>query len=372
MIESISSDLLFMKDVIRLARKGAGYTSPNPMVGALVVKNGKVLGRGYHRRFGGPHAEVYALEEAGGETKGATLYVNLEPCVHFGNTPPCADRVIEAGISKVVVGNRDPNPLVNGAGVRKLREAGIEVTLSVYEKQGAALNEAYFTYIVRKRPFVILKWAQSLDGRIATQNNKSQWISNEKSRKMVHKIRREADAILVGAGTVHYDDPLLTVRYVKGKQPWRLVVTRKLSINPESRLFNDGFVAKTVIFTLEKNSKNRKSFQDKGITVIVMDPDPDGNINTAQILSWMSEKQLMSLLVEGGKEVLTYFLTAGLVDKLMVFIAPKLFGQGLDAIGDLAIRSMKDIIKPEQSKFRKVGSDILFEAYLKKNPCLQD
>lgn len=372
MTESLTSDLIYMKEVNRLARRGAGSTSPNPMVGALVVKNGEVLGRGYHRKFGGPHAEVYALKEAGGKSKGATLYINLEPCVHFGNTPPCADRVIEAGISKVVLSNRDPNPLVNGAGVRKLREAGIKVKLSVGEKQGAVLNEAYFTYVVRKRPFVTLKWAQSLDGRIATQSNKSQWITNEKSRKIVHKIRSEADAILVGAGTVNYDDPELTVRYVKGKQPWRLIVTRKLSVNPESRLFNDVFAPKTVIFTLEKNGKKRKIFQDKGITVKIMDPDSDGYINLAHILSWMWEKQLISLLVEGGKELLTFFLSAGLADKLMVFIAPKLFGHGLDAIGDLAISSMKDVIKPEQPKFHKVGSDILFEAYLKKNPCLQD
>ena len=372
MKENKNIDQLYLKKAMRLARKGAGYTSPNPLVGAFVVKNGEVFGRGFHRQFGGPHAEVFALQEAKENAAGSTLYVNLEPCVHFGNTPPCVDRIIETGISKVVISNRDPNPLVNGSGIRRLREAGIEVNLSVCEREGLILNEAYFTAMSKNRPFVILKWAQSIDGKITGQNKKSAWISNEKSRKAVHKLRKEVDAILVGAGTVNHDNPQLTVRSVKGAQPWRLILSRKLSVNRKSQLFNDEFVSKTAIFTLEKKTEKRNYFQDKGVQVILLEPDRNGDADLSQILSWMMEKQLISLLVEGGKEVLTSFFTAGLVDKLMIFVAPKLFGRGIEAIGGPALGTGKDVIEPKLTKFRKVGSDILFEAYLSEIPCSQD
>jgi len=363
MRKNLDKDQYYIKKTFQLARKGAGYTSPNPLVGAILVNNDEVVGQGCHKNYGGPHAEIFALEQAGKEAKGATLYVNLEPCSHFGQTPPCVDRVIETGISKVVISNCDPNPLVNGSGIRKLKDAGIKVKLSVLEEEGLKLNEAYFTYVIQQRPFVILKWAQSIDGRIATKNYESSWISNEKSRKIVHEIRRDVDAVLVGVGTVNHDNPQLTVRHINGKQPWRLILDRELEITLNSQIILDKFAQQTVIFTTEKNQEKINKVQKNGVQVVVLETKSDQMIS--QILTWMAKRKMISLLVEGGGEVLTSFLKADLVDKLMVFVAPKLLGQGINAVGDLSVLSMNEIINLKNTKFQKVGSDMLIEAYLK-------
>ena len=367
MEQILKIDQFFMKRALRLAYRGVGKTSPNPMVGTVVVKNEEVVGQGYHKKYGGPHAEIYALDQAKEKTKGATLYVNLEPCSHFGNTPPCVDRVIKAGISRVVICNQDPNPLVSGGGVQKLEEAGINVQLSVLEEEGLRLNEAYFTFITQKRPFVILKWAQSLDGKIATKTKESAWISNEKSRKIAHQLRKEVDAVLVGAGTVIKDNPRLTVRHVKGRQPWRLVLDQNLEINLDVNLLNDDFYSKTVIFTSSENLVKIKEIQQKNIEVVSLKLEKNGFIDLSQITNWMAEKRMISLLVEGGSQVLTSFIKAGLGDKLMVFVAPKLFGTGIDAVCDLDVQKMDQIINLKNSKYKKLGSDILMEAYFKEN-----
>lgn len=355
-----------MKKAFSLAKRGAGNTSPNPLVGAVVVKNGDIVGQGYHKQYGGPHAEVFALEQAGGRAKGAVLYVNLEPCSHHGKTPPCVDRVIQAGVDRVVISNRDPNPLVDGGGIEKLKAAGIDVTLSVLEETGRKLNEAYFTFITQKRPFVILKWAQSLDGRIATLHHDSSWISNEKSRKIVHELRKNVAAVLVGSGTVNDDNPQLTVRHVKGKQPLRLVLDRHLEINPDSQLLHDPFAEKTVIFTVAEDPEKSSRLQSDGARVIRLHPDRNGNINLNDVTGWLTAELHSSLLVEGGREVLTSFLKAGLADKIWVFIAPKLIGRGIEAVGDLDVRSMRDVIALHEVKIKNIAGDFLYEAYLNR------
>lgn len=353
-----------MRKAMRLARKGEGSTSPNPLVGAVVVKQENIVGEGFHHQFGGPHAEVFALNSAGSNAYGSDLYVNLEPCNHFGKTPPCVDRVIESGITRVVISNRDPNPIVNGAGLKKLRDAGISIETDVLADDGEKLNEAYFKFVRTGKPFVILKWAQSLDGRIATRSFDSNWISNVKSRRKVHQLRKSVDAVLVGSGTLNHDDPQLTVRHVKGKQPWRIVVTDNLDVPIESKLFSDKFKTKTVIFSTESDAKKIARFESLGVNLEILKNGIGGDSTFNQILEWMSKKNLISLLVEGGKSMITSFIKTGLADKLMIFIAPKLIGEGIEAVGDLAIQTMMDSAELKMVTHKKYGTDILVEGYL--------
>ena len=348
---------------MKLAKKGEGSTSPNPLVGTVVVKDGQIVGEGYHRNYGGSHAEVFALNNAGSDAYRSDLYVNLEPCNHYGKTPPCVKRVIESGVSRVIIANLDPNPMVNGAGLKKLQDAGISIETNILADDGEKLNEAYFKYARTGKPFVILKWAQSLDGRIATRSFHSSWISNEKSRKKVHQLRKSVDAVLIGAGTVKHDNPQLTVRHVKGKQPWRIVVSRNLDIPFESKLFNDEFRNKTVVFTAKTDAKKINKFEKLGVHLEFINNENDRSTFN-QILEWMSKKNLISLLVEGGKSILTSFIKTGLADKLMIFVAPKLIGEGIDAIGDLSIHSMMDSTELKKTSYKKIGTDILIEGYL--------
>lgn len=352
-----------MRRVMKLAKKGEGSTSPNPLVGTVVVKDGQIVGEGYHRNYGGSHAEVFALNNAGSDAYRSDLYVNLEPCNHYGKTPPCVKRVIESGVSRVIIANLDPNPMVNGAGLKKLQDAGISIETNILADDGEKLNEAYFKYARTGKPFVILKWAQSLDGRIATRSFQSNWISNEKSRKKVHQLRKSVDAVLIGAGTVKHDNPQLTVRHVKGKQPWRIVVSRNLDIPFESKLFNDEFRNKTVVFTAKTDAKKINKFEKLGVHLEFINNENDRSTFN-QILEWMSKKNLISLLVEGGKSILTSFIKTGLADKLMIFVAPKLIGEGIDAIGDLSIHSMMDSTELKKTSYKKIGTDILIEGYL--------
>ena len=352
-----------MQRVMKLAKKGEGSTSPNPLVGTVVVKDGQIVGEGYHRNYGGSHAEVFALNNAGSDAYLSDLYVNLEPCNHYGKTPPCVNRVIESGVSRVIIANLDPNPMVNGAGLKKLQDAGISIETNILADDGEKLNEAYFKYARTGKPFVILKWAQSLDGRIATRSFQSNWISNEKSRKKVHQLRKSVDAVLIGAGTVKHDNPQLTVRHVKGKQPWRIVVSRNLDIPFESKLFNDEFRNKTVVFTAKTDAKKINKFEKLGVHLEFINNENDRSTFN-QILEWMSKKNLISLLVEGGKSILTSFIKTGLADKLMIFVAPKLIGEGIDAIGDLSIHSMMDSTELKKTSYKKIGTDILIEGYL--------
>lgn len=267
----MKDDEHWMKRVLRLAEKGRGRTSPNPMVGAVLVKNGKVVGEGYHAKAGEVHAEIIAIGRAGKKAQGATLYVNLEPCAHYGKTPPCAPALVEAGVKKVVVGMEDPNPLVKGRGLEILRKAGLDIEVGILEKECLRLNECFLKYILKKEPFVILKVAATLDGKIATRNGDSKWISGEISRRLVHRFRDEVDGVLVGIGTILKDDPMLTTRLRGGRNPYRIILDSRMRI-PEKAKVIEISPSKTVIATTAMAPKKKiESFEEKGIKVLMLD-----------------------------------------------------------------------------------------------------
>lgn len=324
-----------MKKALDLAKKGMGYTSPNPLVGAVLVKDGKVIGKGYHRFYGGPHAEVYAIEDAGTEARGATLYVNLEPCSHYGKTPPCALKIIEAGIKRVVVAMEDPNPLVSGKGIKLLKEAGIEVEVGLMEGEARRLNEIFLKYISTDLPFVIIKIAQTLDGYLATGTGDAKWITNREARLYGHKLRHQVDAILVGIGTVLADNPSLTTRLPAGggRDGIRIVLDSKLRIPPEARIINQDSPAKTIIACGQEVDQNKMlRLQDKkGVEILPLPLNREGRIPLRELLSRFHSDGISSILVEGGSRVNYSFLKSGLVDRVYTFIAPKILG-GSDGI----------------------------------------
>jgi diaminohydroxyphosphoribosylaminopyrimidine deaminase/5-amino-6-(5-phosphoribosylamino)uracil reductase len=354
------SDDSYMAAALRLARKGAGFVSPNPLVGAVVVKGGRIVGRGYHARYGGPHAEVVALAEAGDAANAATLYVTLEPCAHYGKTPPCVEAILEAGISRVVVGMRDPNPLVNGKGIEALSKRGVAVVVGVREEECRQLNQSYIKYITTGLPFVTLKIAQSLDGKIATVTGHSKWISCERARAFVRRARAQFDAILVGAGTVRADDPELTPLDKTGPIPKRIVVDDQLVIPLDSRLLTDDYATKTIVVTTTSASPEKvRRIEERGARVIMLEADNGGLIPFRTLWQKLGEMQITSVLVEGGQQVFTQALLSGQTDRLMVFLAPKLLGKGLDALGDLGVRNVNAAIEVADVAIRKVGKTLL-------------
>lgn len=353
-----------MKRVLRLARKGEGKTSPNPMVGALVVRDGHVVGKGYHRKAGEPHAEVIALEEAGERARGATLYVNLEPCTHFGRTPPCSPRVIDSGVRRVVIGMKDPNPLVSGRGISTLSEAGLEVEVGVLEEACRALNEAFCKYILRKEPFVVLKAAMTLDGKVATREGDSKWISCEASRRWVHRLRSVVDGVVVGIGTVLKDDPLLTARLDGRRNPLRIVLDSRLRIPENARVIGEDPRQLIVATTEASPVTKRLALEKRGVHVEVFDSQ-NGRVNLRSFLLGMGAMGVTSLLVEGGSVVNGAFLDQGLVDKVILFIAPKLIGDGeaLPVFGGRGVSRLNDAIAVKGMRVRRLGDDLLVEGY---------
>lgn len=358
-----------MKRVLRLARQGEGRTSPNPMVGAMVVREDVLIGKGYHRKAGEPHAEVLALEEAGERARGATLYVNLEPCTHYGRTPPCVPRVIEAGVKRVVIGMRDPNPRVAGRGISTLSEAGLEVNVGILEEECRELNEAFCKYIVKKEPFVILKAAMTLDGKIATRNGDSKWISSDASRQWVHRLRNAVDGVVVGIGTVLRDDPRLTARVKGGRNPLRIVLDSRLSIPESAHVIGDD-PSRLIVATTEASSpRKRLELERKGVQVEVLD-SRNGRVDLRSFLSTMGAREITSLLVEGGKEVNGAFLDEGLVDKLILFIAPKLVGDGeaLPVFGGKGVSRVSDAIQVKDMRVQRLGGDLMVIGYPASSP----
>jgi len=362
----------WMKRALLLARKGKGRTSPNPLVGAVLVKRGKVVGEGYHAKAGEAHAEIVALQKAGKKARGSTLYVNLEPCTHYGKTPPCAPAVIHAGVRRVVVGMVDPNPLVKGKGISTLKKAGVDVHCGTLEKECKTLNEAFCKYILRKEPFVILKAAATLDGRTATRNGESKWISNEASRRLVHRLRSEVDAVVVGVGTVLKDDPLLTARIRGGRDPVRIILDSHLRIPEDARVIGLSS-SRTLIATTPLAPKKKVERLEKTGARVLFIESRKGRVDLRAFLSRMGEMGMMSLLVEGGSRVNGAFLDEGLVDKLLLFLSPRVMGdplalgifqgRGVDRLDDSA--SVKDV------RVRRIGEDILVEGYMegRVEPC---
>lgn len=341
-----SEDEKYIRIALGLAAKAKGMTSPNPCVGAVVVKGGRIVGKGYHRFAGGAHAEIYALRQAGKKAKGATLYVSLEPCSHFGRTPPCVDAIISTGIRRVVAAMKDPNPANNGKGLRILRRNGIKTDAGILEDEARNLNEDFIKYITKKMPFVTVKAAQSLDGKIATRTGDSKWITGRPAREFVHVLRSEVDAIMVGAGTVLKDDPLLTVR-LKGrkvKQPLRIILAGRSKIPPKSRILN---------------SKG-------GGVIIARSKEKSGRVDIRPLLKELAKREITSVLIEGGGETIASAFEAGVVDKVYFFIAPKVIG-GRDATTSVEGEGIEKAVRAiglERTSFRKIGDDILIEGYV--------
>ncbi len=366
----IKSDLdeFYIAECLALAVKGAGYVSPNPMVGAVIVKNGRIISRGYHQKFGEAHAEVHALSNARGKVRGATLYVNLEPCNFYGKTPPCTDAVISSGISRVVVGTIDQNPMVAGGGIRRLGRAGISVTVGVLEEECRKLNESFFKFVRKHTPFVTLKVAQTLDGKIADKNGASKWITNRMSRTLVHQMRSRYDAVLVGAGTVHADDPQLTVRQVKGRNPVRVILSRSLDISPDAKVFSGP--GRTLLFTDPQAARRRgariRELIRRGTEIIDIAAHRNGKFPIPKILESLGQRGIASVLVEGGASTYSAFLHQGCVDKVLFFVAPKIVGNGLDAFGELSGRVLGKGVEFTNISSWNLDGDILIEAYVKK------
>jgi diaminohydroxyphosphoribosylaminopyrimidine deaminase/5-amino-6-(5-phosphoribosylamino)uracil reductase len=338
------------------------------MVGAVIVRNGKIIGRGYHKKCGDYHAEINAINNVKGSIRGSTIYINLEPCSHYGRTPPCVDTLIKKGLKRVVVGTHDHNPEVNGKGIKILRSKGIKVDVGILDTECRQLNEHYFKFIKSGIPYVTAKYAQSLDGRIATKTGDSQWISSEASRKYVHFLRSTNDGIMVGAGTVIADNPQLTVRHVKGKNPLRIIVDSKLRIPIKSSVLTDDNPHQTIIATTS-NTPARKitAIKKLGVEVLVVRKERNGKVSFSSLLKELGKREIMSVLVEGGSGMITALLKVNLVDKMIIPISPRILGKGLEAIGDLNINKIKDAIKFSSFKTMKKGDDLIFEGTILKD-----
>ena len=363
-------DELYMRECLALARKGAGRVSPNPMVGAVIVRKGRVIGRGYHRRFGGPHAELDAIGHAKGSLEGATIYVNLEPCNIFGKTPPCTDLIIRSGISRVVAGMADPNPAVNGSGIRQLRKAGLQVHAGVLEAECRELNESFVRFITRKLPFVTLKVAQTLDGRISDPRGNSKYITGPQSLKAVHRLRSQVDAIVVGAGTVNADDPLLTVRLVRGRNPARVILSGKLTVREDAHVFSGRAPGAVLLFCDERYARRQpdklKRLQARGVEVVALRGRTQGVLPLHTVLQRLAARGMASVLVEGGTATYSRFLEQGAADKLLFFIAPKILGPGAGSFDDIPPRHLNKAIRLKALPPASIGSDILIEAYVEQ------
>ena len=328
MAKAVNEHERWMSEALELARRGRGRTSPNPMVGCVIVRGGAVVGRGWHKRAGAPHAEVPALKQAGARARGATLYVTLEPCSHTGRTPPCAPRIVEADVARVVAAAKDPNPLVSGRGFRILRRAGIEVVTGVLKEQAAALNEAYFHFITTGKPFVIMKGAMTLDGKIATSGGESKWITGAGARRDVHELRREADAVLVGVGTLLKDDPSLDCRLPGNPpQPLRVVLDSNLRTRPGLKFCRNAVDGKSVIITgAGADPRKAVRLEKLGCTVLRVRTLKNGRPAVPAALDALAKMDVTNVLVEGGGAVHDAFLRAGCVNKVVVYVAPKILG----------------------------------------------
>ena len=357
-------DERYMKAALTLALKGRGGVSPNPMVGAVVVRDGQIVGKGYHKKAGLPHAEISALEVSGEAAKGAILYVNLEPCNHRGKTPPCTDKIIEAGIGEVVIAIKDPNPLNSGEGARRLKSAGIKVKTGILESEARQLNEVFIKFIKTGEPFVIAKMAMSLDGKIATRTGESRWITGIKARKYVQKLRSEVDAVLVGINTVIKDDPELKVKNGKNKEkPIRIVLDSQARIPLEARVLSGK--PKTIIVTTKYATISKvKELKEAGAEVLIAG-ERGGRIDLKELMKKLGKLEITSFLLEGGGEVLSSALSARIVDKALFFIAPKIIG-GRDApttVGGEGIESISEAVLLKKIKVRRFGEDVLIEGY---------
>lgn len=361
-----TADLKYMKRALTLARKGIGRTSPNPAVGCVIVKNGRIIGEGWHKKAGTPHAEIHALNMAGEAAQGADVYVTLEPCCHSGKTPPCSDALIRAKVKRVVAGMPDPNPMVNGKGLKELELAGIETVCGLLEDACRSINRPFIKYVVSGLPYVIFKSAMTLDGNIATVTGDSRWISCEESRRYVHQMRNRCDAVLVGVDTVIIDNPQLTVRHVRGRNPLRVIVDTRLRTPESVKILESPLAKKTVIATTETNPRVHLRYLQQGAQILVCEAE-DGRVSMYDLLTKLGKMGVQSILLEGGNRVAGNMLQNGLIDEFVFFYAPKIIGNsGFAPFTLQGITSMNDAIRLVITNIRRSGDDIVVHAWPEK------
>ena len=360
-------DELYMKRALLLAKKGEAWVSPNPMVGCVIVKKDRIIGEGYHEKFGSDHAEVNALASATESVRGAAIYLNLEPCTHFGKTPPCIDRILAARPRRVIIGTADPNPVVAGKGIEALKKNGIKTTVGVLEEECRELNERFFKFMQTGIPFVTVKFAQSLDGRIATASGHSRWISGEQALKFAHALRSHHDAVLIGCGTLVKDDPELTVRLAKGRNPVRIVVDSHLRISPTAKILKDQEVARTVIATTSQAPRERRDrLAEIGIEVLTVDTDKDHRVDLMRLLFALGKRNVSSVLVEGGAGLITSMLAEQLADRVVVIVAPRIIGKGIESVGDLRIKTVDESVRLSYRNIRRLGDDLVIDGRIER------
>ena len=366
-------DEQYMKQALQLAQKGEGYVAPNPMVGAVIVKDGRIIGSGYHEHYGGPHAEVNAIADAKEDVAGATTYVTLEPCSHYGKTPPCADLLVEKKLAKVVVGSLDPNPLVAGKGIQKLKEAGIEVVSGVLEAECNEINRVFRHYITTKQPYVVMKTAMTLDGKIATATGESQWISGEASRKDVHRLRHKYTGIMVGINTIIHDNARLTCRMEQGKNPVRIVVDSCLRIALTSNVLKDQENNQTILATTNQASplaaRKLETFGSK----VLYCSSKDNRVDLNDLMNQLGAMGVDSILLEGGATLNDAALRAGIVQEVVTYIAPKMIGGAVapTPVGGIGVEHLQDAYQLGQMKVSAIGDDIKISAYIQPKTKIQ-
>ena len=367
----MTSDERFMNLAIQLALKGQGMVSPNPMVGAIIVKQEKIIGRGFHRQAGHTHAEINALRQAGRHARGATLYVTLEPCSSFGKTPPCTDAIIKSGIKRVVIAVRDRNPL-NKRAVNILKRKGLKVKTGVLRQKARALNESYFKFITERKPFVVVKIAETLDGKIATNSGNSKWISESPARQYSHCLRTQMDAVLVGINTILKDNPLLTARYPRStRSPIKIIVDSKAKVPLNAKIFSKMSPARTIVAATKSADKSKiKALRNKGVDVITGLPRRRAKnlrerVNLKSLMRHLAKLNITSVLIEGGGKIIASALEEKIVDKLLIFIAPKIIGgeKALTAVEGRGIQRINQALRVRNLKIKKIGRDILIEGY---------
>ncbi len=356
-------DRAYMRLALQLAEKGCGWTAPNPMVGAVIVKNERIIGQGWHERYGGPHAERNALAVCTESAEGAVMYVTLEPCCHYGKQPPCTDAIIASGVRRVVVGSTDPNPLVAGKGIGILRAHGIEVTEHVLREECDALNEVFFHYIQTNRPFVVMKYAMTMDGKIAAYTGDSKWITGDEARAHVQRQRHRYTAIMVGVGTILADDPMLTCRLPDGRSPVRIVCDTHLRIPLTAQVVTGARQTPTILATCCTDTANHRAFEESGCRMIVVE-EKEGHVDMQQLMCRLGQEQIDSVLLEGGGTLNWAALKSGIVQKVQAYIAPKLFGgeTARTPVEGAGVPAPADAFHLQNSTVTKLGDDFLIES----------
>ena len=364
----MEQDRQYMKMALELAQKGMGFTAPNPMVGAVIVKNGRIIGQGYHRKYGGLHAEREALAACTEEPKGASIYVTLEPCCHYGKQPPCVNAILEAGIRRVIIGSSDPNPLVAGKGIRILKDHGIEVTENILKEECDKLNEAFFYYIQNKKPYVVMKYAMTMDGKIAAYTGESKWVTGEAARIHVQEQRLKYTGIMVGVGTVLADDPMLTCRLENSRNPVRIICDSHLRTPLTSKIVRTAETIPTILASSSKDQQKIKNYEELGCQVLYV-PEKNGHIDLNRLMELLGAAKIDSILLEGGGSLNWSALECGIVQKVQTYIAPKLFG-GEEAKTPVEGKGFPDpasAVLLKNSEIIRLGDDFLIESEVKRN-----